>query len=98
MKRAIAAHRANPQLGIGAVNTDTGPPVKRPKLSDEVTGSLSSYSFCFFWSTWAYMTDHIVFFGGPSSCHTQVTAGATNIVDHFGGAPSGHGFGLGVPC
>ena len=48
MKRAIAAHRANRQLGIGAVNTDTGPPVKRPKLSDEVTGSLSSYSFCFF--------------------------------------------------
>jgi hypothetical protein len=39
MKRAIAAHRANRQLGIGAVNTDTGPPVKRPKVSDEVTGS-----------------------------------------------------------
>ena len=47
MQRAIAAHRG--QSDIGAVNTDTGPPVKPPKASDEVNGSLSSiFLMCFF--------------------------------------------------
>ena len=42
MKRAIATHRANRQLGTGAVTTTAEPPLKRPRVSDEVTGTSPS--------------------------------------------------------
>jgi hypothetical protein len=43
MKRAIATHRANRQLGTGAVTSTTAePPLKRPRVSDEVTGTSPS--------------------------------------------------------